>query len=409
MATLERVSDAGHYRIRFRYGGLSFKRTLKTTIEKEAEGMRARVEETIHLLERGRLAIPPGADPGTFILTEGKLNGKPVLAKAMTIEELFKLYDAGLPDGLKEPNTRATERLHVKHLKRILGGITAAQSLTLNNIQQYCDKRANEKGKRATIRPQTIKKELDTLRVIWNWGVSLGFVSGTAPIKGVKLPKSMEQMPFQTLEEIQNVIVRGGLTSVEERGLWDCVILTIPQVAEILEVVKAKSPRTVEYPLFVFLATTGTRRSEMMRSRIEDFNFESKTVLIREKKRDKSKMLTYRRLPMPDLLIRVIKEWLGKHPGGAYTFCLSENVKLKQTFTTQLFRRSVKGSKWAYLRGFHVFRHSFASNLAAAGIDQRVIDEFMGHQTEAMRRRYRHLFPDQRQQAIQSVFEELRL
>jgi integrase len=61
-------------------------------------------------------------------------------------------------------------------------------------------------------------------------------------------------------------------------------------------------------------------------------------------------------------------------------------------------------SKWKVLRGYHVLRHSFASNLAAAGIDQRIIDEFMGHQTEVMRLRYRHLFPEQRQQAIKIVF-----
>lgn len=52
--------------------------------------------------------------------------------------------------------------------------------------------------------------------------------------------------------------------------------------------------------------------------------------------------------------------------------------------------------------GFHTYRHSFASNLAAAGVDQRVIDELMGHTTEAMRKRYRHLFPKVRRSAIES-------
>ena len=56
--------------------------------------------------------------------------------------------------------------------------------------------------------------------------------------------------------------------------------------------------------------------------------------------------------------------------------------------------------------GFHTYRHSFASNLAARGVDQRIIDEFMGHQTEAMRKRYRHLYPSTQTQAIRSVFEE---
>lgn len=72
--------------------------------------------------------------------------------------------------------------------------------------------------------------------------------------------------------------------------------------------------------------------------------------------------------------------------------------------TWKAFRTGVKGSKWYVLRGYHAFRHSFASNLAAAGVDQRVIDELMGYTTVEMQRRYRHLFPDQRRTAILTVF-----
>jgi integrase len=68
------------------------------------------------------------------------------------------------------------------------------------------------------------------------------------------------------------------------------------------------------------------------------------------------------------------------------------------------FKRTLAGSKWAVLRGFHVLRHSFISCLAAAGVDQRIIDEFVGHQTDEQRRRYRHLVPDVKQKAIEGVF-----
>ena len=37
--------------------------------------------------------------------------------------------------------------------------------------------------------------------------------------------------------------------------------------------------------------------------------------------------------------------------------------------------------------------------------DQRLIDAWVGHTTEEMRRRYRHLLPDQSASAIRSVFE----
>ena len=39
-----------------------------------------------------------------------------------------------------------------------------------------------------------------------------------------------------------------------------------------------------------------------------------------------------------------------------------------------------------------------------SNIDQRIIDEWTGHQTEEMRKRYRHLFPHQQQTAIRLVF-----
>ena len=65
------------------------------------------------------------------------------------------------------------------------------------------------------------------------------------------------------------------------------------------------------------------------------------------------------------------------------------------------FLLTFRGSRWAKLRGYHIFRHSFASNLASQGVDQRIIDEWMGHQTEEMRKRYSHLLPDVRRKAIQ--------
>ena len=55
------------------------------------------------------------------------------------------------------------------------------------------------------------------------------------------------------------------------------------------------------------------------------------------------------------------------------------------------------------LRGWHVLRHSFASNCAAKGVDQRLIDSWLGHTTE-IRRRYLHLIPSNERQALGGVF-----
>ena len=55
------------------------------------------------------------------------------------------------------------------------------------------------------------------------------------------------------------------------------------------------------------------------------------------------------------------------------------------------------------IKGWHVLRHSFASNCAAKGIDQRLIDSWLGHTTE-ISKRYLHLIPSNEQNALNTVF-----
>jgi site-specific recombinase XerD len=56
------------------------------------------------------------------------------------------------------------------------------------------------------------------------------------------------------------------------------------------------------------------------------------------------------------------------------------------------------------VRGYRVLRHSFISALASEGVDPRVIDEVVGHQSEEQRLRYRHLYPAVMQEAVRRVF-----
>ncbi|MEO8498886.1 MAG: tyrosine-type recombinase/integrase, partial [Planctomycetota bacterium] len=164
------------------------------------------------------------------------------------------------------------------------------------------------------------------------------------------------------------------------------------------------------YPMFVFVAHTRARRSEILRSQIDDFDFDARIVKIREKKRSKKNAITYRHVPMTALLQSVMQSWFATHPGGKHTFCtLSQGVEhnfaaLTVDQAVDHFKRTIADTGWKCVRGFHVFRHSFASNLAAAAVDQRIIDEWMGHQTDELRRRYRHHFPEQQRRAIDLVF-----
>jgi integrase len=129
-----------------------------------------------------------------------------------------------------------------------------------------------------------------------------------------------------TREQIEKIIERGGLTEKQQGALWECLIVESNEVQEILDHVKGAAQHPFIYPMFVFAAHTGARRSEIVRSQVDDFDFQSRTVQIREKKRDHDKSLTYRRVQMSDLLVQVMQEWFSQHPGGQFTIC--EPVKI---------------------------------------------------------------------------------
>jgi integrase len=216
------------------------------------------------------------------------------------------------------------------------------------------------------------------------------------------------------MQQIQRRIARGGLSPADEADLWDCVFLTLAEIAELLEHVRHSARYPFVFAMFVFAAHTGVRRSEMLRCKWSDLDLDGTTATIHERKRDHTKSTT-RRVPISPYLGQVLRAWQRQHPGGDLTFCKPASLTngyvargpigaISHDEAHDHFKRTLAGSKWAKLRGWHVFRHSFCSNCAGSGIDQRIINAWVGHQTEDMVRRYRHLIPNQEQLAIQTVF-----
>lgn len=413
MATLENRS--GKYRVIFYADGQRFTRSLKTRHEREAIASIARLEDNLRRVELGLLTPPHGVDLASFLLSDGRIEKKLEIPALRSMHALFEHYFKSIPVGAIEESTRKGMKTHVKHLERILGRGLDVHALEAAELQRYIERRSRAKGLHGrSISAATIKKEIVTLRTVWNWSVNMGLLKRPFPNRGLRYPKLDEKPPFQTVAEIARRIARGGLTKAQEADLWDAAFLTLPEVGELLQFVKSHARQGFIYPMFAFAAHTGARRSEMIRSEITDLDFESGTVLLHEKKRIRGKLST-RRVPLSPMLTSILQDWLLNHPGGSQTFCLSTDVvrsRKRRSDVSALtvdeahdhFKRTLKNSTWSTLRGWHVFRHSFCSNCAAKGLDQRLINSWVGHQTEDMVKRYRHLIPSQEKSAILSVF-----
>ncbi len=423
MAFLERRGD--WFRLIFQYDGRRFTHSLHTQDEKLAATLKGSVEKTLLQLQQHLLVVPEGTDLKEFVLSGGQV-AKPTPPPELPKEERARpepvtfgrfrdRYLDTLSIGAVEESTYDTTAMHPQHVEKTLGEGFSLASLSLTDLQGHVNRRSRAKGIRGRpLSPTTIKKEVASLRAAWNWGVQSGLVTGVFPHKGLKYAKATEKPPFQTWAEIERQIAAGGLAPEEQQDLWDCLFLTLAEVEELLAFVKVAAVQPWVYPLFCFVAHTGARRSEALWAKLTDLDLGSGTVRIQERKRSHERH-TSRRVPLSRFLNEVLRDWLEVHPGGPYLCCQQAQVfrsKKNRQASTPItrdeahdhFKRTLADSKWRVLRGYHVLRHSFVSNCALRGIDQRLINAWLGHQTEEMVQRYRHLFPSQEKEAIGLVF-----
>ncbi|BBO34264.1 tyrosine-type recombinase/integrase [Lacipirellula parvula] len=419
MASLEKRGSA--YRVVFRYAGIKYARSLETKSEKAAQAALARLEDNLHRLQLGTLQAPDHGDLAGFLLADGRTHSiafsvavpsQTPAPTGLTLASLLERFWTNLPEGSLEKSTIAGMKIHQRQLEKHFGKTLFIQSLTLSQLQGYIKERSKDKGLHGRrVKSTTIKKAIVTLRTVWNWGRQHELIEKEFPSRGLKYPKGEEKLPFMTFAEVQKRVLNASVAEAAE--LWECAFLSTREINELLERVKAFGKQPAVYPMFMFAAHTGARRSEMIRSKLTDIDFVENVITIHERKRSHDKVTT-RRVPMSPPLRDAMKSLVSSHPGTGSTFWHQASATrghrmvapqpLDADTAHDYFKQTLSDTKWTKLRGWHVFRHSFCSNAAAAGIDQRIINSWVGHQTEEMVQRYRHMLPNHEQAAIALVF-----
>jgi integrase len=442
MASLLLKGDS--YYCQFYYLGRRYTATIGEVGKDEAEDFAGSVGQLLRRIKQKLIHVPPGVSITDFVLAGGQVTTVEEAAappERASFADFMKRYLDTQGIGAMEDNSLSTVRMHLTHFERTFGPKFRIQQLALADLQRHVTTRAKKKYRGKPLSPVTLKKEVASLRAAWNWAASAGLVRGVFPSKGLVYPKADEKPPFMTRQEIERKL-HDGMTQKEKAELWDCLYLTRPELDELLKFVRGRAAHPWIWPFFCFIGHTGCRRSEALRALVTDVDFVGGTVLIREKKRSR-KQRTTRRVPLTPFLARVLKDWLATHPGDPALFCHEGEVfrSKKRSRTTghqnakvrpsslkgrmatvrkrdktpagaltkdevhDHFKRTLAESKWQVLRGTHTLRHTFISICASRGVDQRLIDEWVGHQTDEQRKRYRHLLPSTQKQAITSAFE----
>jgi integrase len=257
----------------------------------------------------------------------------------------------------------------------------------------------------------TVSKERVTVGQFFNWSVAVGYLAGSPAAGLTRVKPAGDLPPFRTYAEIEATVARGGLSPREVLRLWDCLFLSPPELGELLALVRERSVYDVTPILHIVPAYTGLRRGELLRLRWSDIEFDQDALVARSLKQSRQAVETMRRIDLHPELKEVLLEWRERRRQGQFVVCDPGSLDmLTSREASGRFYYPLRGTKWCldnkkdwFKIGFHTFRHSFASNLAAAGVDARLVDRFMGHQTEGMRKRYQHLFPRDRKWAIERL------
>ena len=188
----------------------------------------------------------------------------------------------------QESNTIYTTRIHAAHLKKTLGDDFSVQLLTTSDLQSHVERRAKAKAEAENLSARTtIKKEVASFSGIWSWAVRIGHLTRTFPNRASSTRVLGEAAVPDASRDRRAVESRGS----ERSGATGIVEQPVPDAGRsrgILRTRPAECPPDWLYPMFLF-AGTRTRRSEILRSRISDIDFQARSVLIREKKRVKGR------------------------------------------------------------------------------------------------------------------------
>lgn len=127
--------------------------------------------------------------------------------------------------------------------------------------------------------------------------------------------------------------------------------------------------------------STGIRRSELARLTVYDIDSERETVLIRDGKGKKDRMVPIgsRALHWINKYLREVRPILAIEPDEGLLFLTKDGLSICLDFLTIMVKRYVEAARIRKKGSCHIFRHSMATLMLEGGADIRFIQQMLGH------------------------------
>lgn len=197
---------------------------------------------------------------------------------------------------------------------------------------------------------------------------------------------TLKQIIQTAIEEQYIYVDISNKLSLPQRQTKEKRALTDDEVKMISDADLSSKQRT----FIDILYYTGMRRGEALALRVSDFDFVNKKVYVNKtvifkgntpfvKDTTKTKA-GIREIPMPDMLIKSLKQYLNESSNVSYLFTQITNTNMMTVSSFYNFWRGIM--KTAGLPNDvtpHILRHTYATKLYYAGVDLKTAQYLLGH------------------------------
>lgn len=246
-------------------------------------------------------------------------------------------------------------------------GVSQPREVTtpiLSRYKQHLFYYRSKSGKRLKFRTQ--QGYLVYIRTFFRWLAKNNFILYD-PGATLDLPKIEKHLPkVLTEEEIERVLSQVDVET--ELGIRDRSILET-------------------------FYSTGIRRAELMNLLLSDLDTAGGTVLIRQGKGAKDRMV-----PIGERAVSWIEKYLSDcrpnlvlEPDDGYMFINVEGRRFSETGLSVLVRKYIKAANLGKSGSCHLIRHTMATVMLEHGADVRYIQHMLGHEHLTSTQIYTHV------------------